>query len=69
MYLPPNEKHKDAKSPFVGDEGFEVSMQKILDKEMYTYYVLSQQDRFNIQNAFRLGFQFCRMGFLSRGIK
>ena len=54
---------------YVPESNFEVTMERLLNKEMVTYYLLDKSEKQNIRNAFHLGFKFCQLGYKSRGIK
>jgi len=65
MFIPPSE-DKDYEMP---DDNFTATMNEILNREIYTYYLLDRNTRMSIRHGFRLGFDFARIGYLSRGIK
>ena len=60
--IPPVEK-----DDYVPDNGFEATMEEILNREMYTYYLLPPFEKENIRRGFRLGFNFARIGYKSQG--
>lgn len=64
--IPPNEKEFDM--PEV-DDNLRATMEEILNREMFTYYMLGKSEKQNIRRAFVMGFEFARTGYLSRGIR
>lgn len=57
------------KKDYMPDSNLGVVMEEILNREMYTYYLLSAREKANLRRAFTMGFEFARAGYLSRGIK
>ena len=51
------------------DDNLWATMEKLLDTQMYTYYVLAKEEKQNIRRGFLLGMNFAKVGYLSRGIK
>ena len=64
--IPPNEEEHDMLEI---DDNFRMTMDEILDKKMFTHYVLSKSEQNNIRRGFVLGFNFARLGHKSRRIK
>lgn len=64
--IPFNEKEFDM--PEI-DQNLWATMEELLNKQMYTYYMLGKEEKQNIRRGFLLGFAFARTGYLSRGIK
>ena len=51
------------------DQNLWATMEKLLNEHMFTYYMLGKEEKQNIRRGFLLGFEFTKVGYLSRGIK
>ena len=47
------------------DQNLWATMEKLLNKHMYTYYMLGKEEKQNIRRGFLLGFEFVRIGYMS----
>jgi hypothetical protein len=64
--IPPNELELDMPDL---DPNLWDTMERLLNEQLYTYYVLGKEEKQNIRRGFLIGFTFARIGYLSRGIK
>ena len=64
--IPPNEIELDM--PEI-DQNLWATMEELLNKHMYTYYVLGKEEKQNIRRGFLLGLGLARTGYKSRGIE
>ena len=64
--IPPSEKELDM--PEI-DQNLWACMERLLNEHLFTYYMLSKEEKQNIRRGFLIGHSFARAGYKSMEVK